>query len=90
MSLADLQADRKTIDAIERCLQRITEAVIQIDADELTKIIPDLPTSRIRGMGNMLRHEYRRVDPKIVFDTVRNDLPSLRAACVAALESGGR
>jgi uncharacterized protein with HEPN domain len=36
-------------------------------------------------MGNILRHEYHRVDVKIVWDTVKLELPTLRAAVIQAL-----
>lgn len=85
MTLADLRADRKTLDAIERCLQRVTEAVIQIGPAGFASIAPDTPAAGIRNMGNILRHEHRRIDPAVIFDTVITDLPPLRAACASAL-----
>ena len=30
------------------------------------------------GMGNILRHGYHKVDDRIVWDTVKIDLPALR------------
>lgn len=36
-------------------------------------------------MGNVLRHEYHRVDNLIVWDTVKLELPILRAAIAKAL-----
>ena len=86
MHFAAFAADRKTVDATERCLQRITEAVIKIGPDRMRVIAPDIPTEAVRGLGNMLRHEYDAIDLRSLFNTVTDDLPRLRRACVAALD----
>lgn len=85
MSAAAFAADRKTVDATERCLQRITEAVIKIGSERMRVIAPNIPTEAVRGLGNMLRHEYDAIDLRSLFNTVTEDLPGLRRACVAAL-----
>ena len=90
IGFAAFAADRKTVDATERCLQRITEAVIRIGPARMSEISPEIPASAIRGMGNVLRHDYDRVDVRSIFDTVADDLPLLRGACVKVLgEHGG-
>ena len=38
------------------------------------------------GMRDIVIHEYFRVDLKRVFETVRQDLPSLRAAIARMIE----
>ncbi len=78
--------DRKTVDATERCLQRITEAVIRIGEPTMRAIAPDLPVHEIRGFGNILRHEYDAIDLRSLFNTVINDLPGLKSACRMALD----
>jgi hypothetical protein len=39
----------------------------------------------IRGIGNWLRHQYERIELPVIFKTVRDDLPPLKAAVVRAL-----
>ena len=73
--------------AVERCIANITEAIIQIGEDEAGRILPAVPFHLIRGMGNRLRHEYKGVDVRAVYDTVRDELQALRDAAAAALES---
>lgn len=34
----------------------------------------------MRALGNLIRHEYWRVDSKIVWRIVKDDLPPLRSA----------
>jgi uncharacterized protein with HEPN domain len=78
------------VDAIERCLQRITEAVIKIGPQRMAEIMPDLPAGKVRGMGNILRHHYDTLDAKTVWGTITEALPPLREACERALtESDG-
>jgi uncharacterized protein with HEPN domain len=36
-------------------------------------------------MGNRLRHAYDRVDFDLIWDTVQDDLPALKAAVTRAL-----
>ncbi|WBQ15644.1 DUF86 domain-containing protein [Sphingobium yanoikuyae] len=86
MDFVAFAADRKTIDASERCLQRITEAVIKVGKDRMQQIAPIVPADAVRGLGNLLRHEYDRVDLHIIFATLAESLPQLRAACIAALK----
>jgi uncharacterized protein with HEPN domain len=37
-------------------------------------------------LGNLLRHEYRRIDPEILWSIVTEHLDALDAAAVALLE----
>jgi uncharacterized protein with HEPN domain len=73
-------ADRKTYDATERCLARISEA-----ASKLGLLAPDQPWNNIRGIGNWLRHDYSNVLRPTIWKTVVEDLTPLRAACERAL-----
>lgn len=79
--------DRKTRDACERCLERIIEAIAIIGEAEMQEIDPELPFRPIKGLGNRLRHGYDRINLPTLWDTIRDDLPPLRAACVRILES---
>lgn len=85
--VARFMADRRTRDAVERCLERIAEAVSQIGAETIAELDLPAPFSEVRGLGNRLRHEYRRIDRRVIYDTARCDLPPLREAARRALES---
>jgi len=85
MDAETFAADRKTVDAVVRCLQRISEAVIRLGEPRMKEIAPDLPFHAVRGLGNMLRHEYDRIDFQLLYVTVKDRLPDLRAACERAL-----
>ena len=87
LDLAAFSADRKTIDATERCLERIIEAIVRLGPERMSLILSSFPAHVVRGMGNRLRHEYEAVSIPVVWTTVTDDLPPLRAACFSALES---
>jgi uncharacterized protein with HEPN domain len=76
--------DRKTMRAVERCFQIISEAAIKLGA-EAERFCPDQPWPDIRGIGNPLRHHYDAISPARLWVTIHDDLPSLRAACAEAL-----
>ena len=76
--------DLKTQSAVERQMQILTEAAVRLGHDA-EKCCPGLNWSGIRGMGNVLRHEYHRVSSKVVWDTIKDELPQLRAAILRAL-----
>jgi uncharacterized protein with HEPN domain len=78
--------DRKTQDAVERCLMRISEAACKLEGS-VDVLIPDQPWSEIRAVGNVLRHEYDSVDPLIIWNIVDRDLNSLKASIEAALQN---
>ncbi len=48
--------------------------------DELLLHAPQIPWRAIRGIGNVLRHEYHSVADDIIWNVVVRDLPALRAA----------
>ena len=85
-TLAELDANEVTVLAIERVLQIITEAAIKIGETRMTEIAPNIPFAKIRGMGNILRHEYDGIDRETIYRTVKDDLPLLRDVCERALD----
>jgi uncharacterized protein with HEPN domain len=84
LSKQDLATDGRTRDAIERCLERICEAAFRL-GDAAVELMPKQPWHDIRGMGNWFRHGYDRVDLDTVWDTIRNNLPALKADAERAL-----
>ena len=77
--------DEKTFYAILHALQYIGEAVTRLPAD-VTALAPTIPWAKIRSMRNVVAHDYAGVDSDIVWTTVRERLPELRAAVTSMLE----
>lgn len=65
--------------AIQRAIEIISEASRHIP-DELLQHTPDIPWRAIRGIGNILRHEYHRIADDMIWTVVVRDLPALRVA----------
>jgi uncharacterized protein with HEPN domain len=84
MNLEAFREDPKTIAAVERKLQIISEAAIRL-GNEAEDRIPGPSWPNIRGMGNWLRHQYERIELPIIWKTVQEDLPPLKAAVLLAL-----
>ena len=78
------QEDLKTKSAVERQMQIMTEAAIRLGADAET-IAPGPDWAGFRGMGNLLRHAYHRIDDQIIWNTVKDELPPMRQAILKAL-----
>ncbi len=76
--------DRKTRDAVERCLQRITEAAIKLD-EQAPALIPGYPWKKFRGLGNRLRHDYDTIEIPQIWRIASMQLPSLVEDCREAL-----
>jgi uncharacterized protein with HEPN domain len=78
------EGDERTRDAAERCLERICEAVFRLGA-RVEQAMPGQPAGAIRGMGNRLRHAYDNTDLALLWGTIQDDLPTLKADAERAL-----
>jgi len=87
LTLAQFIIDQRTSDAVERCLERITEAIMKVGADRMADIAPSLPFHEIRAFGILLRHHYDKIDVTSIYDTAKTRLPSLRNDCMIAIET---
>jgi len=76
MSYDDFLHDRRTVDAVIRKLTIIGEAAVHVP-DAICERSPDVPWVDMRAMRNFVVHAYFGVSEKIVWDTVRNDLPGI-------------
>jgi uncharacterized protein with HEPN domain len=81
--------DPKTIAAVERMLQIISEAAIRL-GDRAERRCPGLPWRDIRGMGNWLRHQYEHIELPIIWKTLKTDLPPLKTSVLQALNPSPR
>jgi uncharacterized protein with HEPN domain len=80
MTAKQFLADDKTQDAVERCLQRISEAARRM-GDALDATHPELELAKLRQFGSVLRHDYGSVDADLIWTAVTRRLPLLEAAC---------
>lgn len=76
MSRDAFVGDGRTQDAVLRNLEVLGEASKRVPF-HIQRRHGEIPWSRIGDMRNILVHEYHSVDPEIVLDAARNDLPPL-------------
>ena len=69
--------DEKTIDAVIRNIEVIGEASTHLPK-EVQENFKDVPWGMMRGIRNILVHEYFGVDLEIVWKTMKQDLPILK------------
>ena len=92
MEMAAFERDAKTSFAVIRALEIIREATKHIPAS-VRQRYPEVPWRAIAGMRDRGIHDYLGINLQRVYETVQQDVPSLRSAIVrilAHLEQGGR
>jgi uncharacterized protein with HEPN domain len=77
MSFEQFEKDRKTLNAVVRSIEIIGEAAKNIPVDMREKH-GKLPWKKMTGMRDKVIHAYFGVNTKMLWNTVKNDLPPLR------------
>ncbi|MGO9061252.1 MAG: DUF86 domain-containing protein [Candidatus Binataceae bacterium] len=83
------RADERTVYAVTRCLEVISEASRRLPAD-LKARHPSIPWKNIAGAGNIYRHDYEDVAAHYVWDTVQLALPALRVVIQHEIEKSSK
>lgn len=86
MTFQEFGADRRTRDAVVRNLMTMGESVRWIP-DVILDQHHEVPWRTLRGMRNVVVHEYFGIDDAILWQTVVGDLPPLVPLLEAVLES---
>jgi len=76
MSRETFAADGRTADAVVRNLIVIGEAARYMPPAVETRF-PSIPWAKMRGLRNVVVHDYAGVDLDIVWETCQSDLPPL-------------
>jgi uncharacterized protein with HEPN domain len=63
---------------VQRAIEVISEASRAIP-DELADTQPEIPWPSVRGIGNVLRHEYDGLSDPIIWRVVVDELPKLKS-----------
>lgn len=82
--LLTFQSDRKTFDATIRNLEIIGEAA-KLLPENFKQQFSNISWRQIIGLRNVVIHKYFRVDAKILWQIITNDLPGFKAQMEAAL-----
>jgi uncharacterized protein with HEPN domain len=77
--------DRKTQDAIIRNLEIIGEVAGKLP-EQMQKDEPEIDWRKIKGLRNIIIHEYFGINLPIVWDVVQNKLSPLESSCRRLME----
>ena len=78
MSFDEFSRDPKTLRAVTGDFIIIGEAAASMPADVVSKS-PQVPWPVMRAMRNTLVHAYFDIDPRVLWDTIHEDLPGIVA-----------
>lgn len=73
LTFEEFRDDDKTVDAVVRNLGIIGEAARQVPPD-VQERYPDVPWAQMRGMRNVVIHEYSTVSVRIIWQTIKENL----------------
>ena len=81
MSEGDFVADRTTQLACAMCLVIIGESASRIErrSPDFLTAHPDWPWNKIRGLRNLIVHDYDQLQLPIIWLTIKESLPALVA-----------
>jgi len=86
MAFEDFMGDDKTVDAVLRRIEIIGEAARNVP-DEVSARFPGIPWNRLKAMRNVIVHEYFGVSLRMIWTTIKSDLPPLVASLLRILSS---
>jgi uncharacterized protein with HEPN domain len=76
LTLETFQADEKSVDTVVRNFTILGEAANHVSA-ELMACYPAVPWHQMRGLRNVVVHEYPRVETRVIREAVPLHLPAL-------------
>jgi uncharacterized protein with HEPN domain len=76
LTFEDFARDEKTFDAVLRQLTILGEASTHVP-EEIVSRTSDIPWFEMRGMRNIVVHEYFGVNSRIVWETATKNIPAL-------------
>ena len=68
--------------ALERAIEIVSEASRHIP-ESMKARFADTPWRQIAGIGNVLRHDYRRIDRVVLIKVATEEFPTLKQVVVA-------
>ena len=80
MTLDTFEADWQKRWLVERGVEIISEASRRLSA-ELKSRHPEIPWPKVAGIGSVLRHDYERIAPDVMWKLAIDDLPVLEKVC---------
>ncbi|MFC1715375.1 DUF86 domain-containing protein [Candidatus Poribacteria bacterium] len=76
MTFEEFASDRKTMSAAAYEIGIIGESARHV-SDEERRRYPQIPWAKMQAIRNIVIHEYFRIDPAILWQTITENLPPL-------------
>jgi uncharacterized protein with HEPN domain len=76
MDYETFSRDKRTLKAVLYNLAVIGEAARKVP-EEIASLYPEIPWREMGDMRNVVIHEYFGVDPKILWETIKNEFPPI-------------
>jgi uncharacterized protein with HEPN domain len=80
VALEDFESDWQKRWLVERGLEIISEASRHLP-DDIKLRHSEIPWQKVAGIGNVLRHNYERIAPDVLWKLVQDDMPAFDAVC---------
>ncbi|NQV54533.1 MAG: DUF86 domain-containing protein [Rhodospirillales bacterium] len=84
MDQAGFIEDNKTIDAVERCFERIAEAARKL-GDQFDTDYPELNLHALRQFGSAHRHDHDSIQPDLLWEFTKSRINMLEEMAHAEL-----
>lgn len=78
--------DRAYFNAVAMCILQIGELSGSLSEEYRAATSGRIPWSGIRGMRNIVAHDYGALDEELVWETATEDIPYLREFCLSELK----
>jgi uncharacterized protein with HEPN domain len=90
LSYEEFRTDRAKRYSIERCIEIVSEASRHIP-EALRENYPEIPWREIAAIGNLIRHDYRRLDDRILWKIATRSFRDLKLVVIRmrANQDGG-
>jgi uncharacterized protein with HEPN domain len=85
LDFAAFRSDRKTVYAVVRALEIISEASRRLPIELLDRH-PEIDWPAVAAAGNIYRHDYDAVDEAMIWHTARHGLAALRSVAAAEFQ----
>ena len=82
----DVASDERTLDAVLRRLQILTESSKRV-SEEVKTAHPDVPWRELAGFRNVVVHDYLAISGEQISQIIGRDIPKLREQLASLLAS---
>ncbi len=72
--------------SIAFCILQIGELAGKLSDELREETTEEMPWSKIRGIRNIVVHDYGSIDLEILWDVANNDIPALKTFCERLLD----